>query len=454
MSHPPNKLRLSLKVAGGIVATRTVVVVGRPNVGKSTLFNRIIGQRRSVVHESPGVTRDRIAELTDWAGHAFMLLDTGGIVPFGDEISRFDKLVTEVAHEAITEADVVLFMVDGTGGLSTWDDAIAKHLRRCGKPVVVCVNKVEKPHQEIGAADFYKLGLGEPHSISALHGYGIGDLLDKIVEGFPKQTIETPCDCRVAILGRPNVGKSSLLNLMTGRQDALVSDIAGTTRDAIHTDLRWHGKIIRLIDTAGLRRKSRVQEAVEAFSNMRTFRALEQCDVAVLMVDASEGTVSQDAKIAGLIHDSGKGVLVAFNKWDLIEKDHNTHLEAWETFRREVPFLTYAPWFTLSALTRQRSGRVMEMVWGVHEARQNRVNTSELNTFLEGVIHKQPPRYCSGGTGKVYYATQIESAPPVFMLSVNNPKWFDRSYVRFLNNKIRAKYGFPGSRIFVKLKEH
>ncbi len=436
------------------MSTRTVVIVGRPNVGKSTLFNRIIGERRSVVHETPGVTRDRIAELTDWAGHAFQLLDTGGIVPFGDEISRFDSLVTQVAHEAIDEADVVLFMVDGSGGLSTWDDAIAQHLRRSGKTVVLCVNKVEKEAEQIGVADFYKLGLGEPHAVSALHGYGVGDLLDVIVEGFPQNEIETPCDCKVAILGRPNVGKSSLLNLLTGRQDALVSDMAGTTRDAIHTDLKWHGRVIRLIDTAGLRRKSRVQEAVEAFSNMRTFRALEQCDVAVLMVDAADGTVSQDAKIAGLIHDSGKGVLVAFNKWDLVEKDQNSHLETWEQFKREVPFLTYAPWFTLSALTRQRSGRVMEMVWGVHEARQQRAETRELNDYLEAVIHKQPPRYCSGGTGKVYYAAQIEVAPPVFMLSVNNPKWFDRSYLRFLNNKLRAKYGFLGSRIFVKMKKH
>ena len=436
------------------MSTRTVVIVGRPNVGKSTLFNRIIGQRRSVVHETPGVTRDRIAELTDWAGHAFMLLDTGGIVPFGDEISRFDALVTEVAHDAIEEADVVVFMVDGSGGLSTWDDAIAQHLRRSGRTVVLCVNKVEKEHHQIGVADFYSLGLGEPHGVSSLHGYGIGDLLDRIVEGFPKQTVEAPCDCRVAILGRPNVGKSSLLNLLTGRQDALVSDIPGTTRDSVHTDLKWHGNTVRLIDTAGLRRKSRVQEAVEAFSNMRTFRALELCDVAVLMVDASAGTVSQDAKIAGLIHDSGKAVIVAFNKWDLVEKDHNTHLAFWSSFCREVPFLTYAPWFTLSALTHQRSGRVMEMVWDAHQARQFRVDTSELNTFLEGVIHKQPPRFHGGGTGKVYYATQIESAPPVFMLSVNNPQWFDRSFVRFINNKIREKYGFAGSRIFVKLKKH
>ncbi|MBU0743356.1 ribosome biogenesis GTPase Der [bacterium] len=436
------------------MSTRTVVIVGRPNVGKSTLFNRIIGQRRSVVHETPGVTRDRIAELTDWAGHAFLLLDTGGIVPFGDEVSRFDALVTEVAHDAIEEADVVLFMVDGSGGLSSWDDAIAQHLRRSGKPVVLCVNKVEKEHQRLSAAEFYSLGLGEPHVISALHGHGIGDLLDRVAADFPKQTVEAPCDSRVAILGRPNVGKSSLLNLLTGRQDALVSEIAGTTRDAIHTDLRWHGRTLRLIDTAGLRRKSRVQEAVEAFSNMRTFLALEQCDVAVLMVDASDGTVSQDAKIAGLIHDSGKGVVVAFNKWDLVEKDHNTHLGVWETFCREVPFLTYAPWFTLSAHTHQRSGRVLETVWAVHEARLRRVETSVLNAYLEGVIHKQPPRFHGGGTGKVYYATQIDTAPPVFMLSVNNPQWFDRSFVRFINNKIRARFGFEGSRIFVKLKKH
>jgi len=436
------------------VSTRTVVIVGRPNVGKSTLFNRIIGQRRSVVHETAGVTRDRIAELTDWAGHAFQLLDTGGIVPFGEEVTRYDALVTEIAREAIVEADVVLFMVDGAGGLSSWDDAIANDLRRCGKPVVLAVNKVEKAHQQYSVHDFHALGLGEPFGISALQGLNIGDLLDKVVEGFPIQEIEAPCDARVAIVGRPNVGKSSLLNLLTGKRDALVSELAGTTRDSIHTDLQWHGKTIRLIDTAGLRRKSRVKEAIEAFSNMRTIRAIEQCDVAVMMVDASAPAVTQDSKIASLIHDSGKGVVVAFNKWDLVEKDHNTHLEAWETFCREVPFVTYAPWFTLSAVTRQRSGKVMDLVWKVVEARQYRIDTSELNRFLESIIQRQPPRYHGGGLGKIYYATQVETAPPSIMLSVNNPKFFDRSYLRFLNNQFRAQYGFLGTRIFIKTKAH
>jgi len=436
------------------VSTRTVVIVGRPNVGKSTLFNRIIGQRRSVVHETAGVTRDRIAEITDWAGHAFQLLDTGGIVPFGEEVSKFDSLVTEIARDAIAEADVVIFMVDGSGGLSTWDDAIAQDLRRSGKPVVLAVNKVEKPSQQYAVHEFYNLGLGDPFAISAMQGLNIGDLLDRVVEGFPTQEIETPCDGRVAIVGRPNVGKSSLLNLLVGRRESLVSDIAGTTRDTVHTDLKWHGKTLRLIDTAGLRRKSRVQEAVEAFCNMRTVRAIEQCDVAVLMIDAANPAVTQDSKIAGLIHDQGKGVVVCFNKWDLVEKDHRTHEQVWADFCREVPFLTYAPWFTLSAETRQRSGRVLETVWEVLEARKQRVETSELNRFLEGVIQRQPPRYHGGGLGKIYFATQVETAPPVFLLSVNNPKWFDRSYLRYLNNRIRETYGFRGSRIFVKTKAH
>ncbi len=436
------------------MATRTVVIVGRPNVGKSTLFNRVIGERRSVVHETPGVTRDRIAELTDWAGHSFQLLDTGGIIPFGEEATRFDSLVTEIAHLAIAEADVVIFMVDGSGGLSTWDDSIAVHLRRSGKPVVLAVNKVEKDHQRYGAADFYRLGLGEPHCISALHGLGVGDLLDMVVADFPVGPEPEPCDMKIAILGRPNVGKSSLLNLLVGRQEALVSEISGTTRDAIHTDLHWHGRTLRLIDTAGLRRKSRVEEAIEVFSNMRTVRALEECDVAVLMVDATEGTVTQDAKIAGLIHDAAKGVVVVFNKWDLVEKDQATHLKVWDDFCQEVPFLTYAPWFTLSSLTKQRSGRVLEMVWEVFEQRSLRIDTSELNTFLEGIIHKQPPHFHGGGTGKVYFATQAESSPPAIVLSVNNPKFFDRSYLRFLNNQVREAYGFKGNRIFIKTKRH
>ncbi len=434
---------------------RTVAIIGRPNVGKSTLFNRILGERRSVVHETAGVTRDRIAEITDWAGHPFQLLDTGGIIPFGDTVSEFDAVVTEIARMAIEEADVVLFMVDAKVGPMAWDESIARDLRKSGKSVVLCANKVEKPADEIGMSEFYSLGLGEPQAVSALHGYGVGDLLDEVVAGFPKSEVELPCDCKVAILGRPNVGKSSLLNVLTGRQDALVSDIPGTTRDSVHTDLKWHGKTIRLIDTAGLRRKSRVHEAVEVFSNMRTFRALEQCDVAVLMVDAADGAVTQDSKIAGLIHDAGKGVIVVFNKWDLIKnKETNTHLGQWDEFCLDVPFLTYAPWFTMSALSKQRTGKIMEKVWEVAEERRKRITTSELNDFLEKVMSFQNPRAHGGGLGKVYYATQIETEPPTILLSVNEPKFFARNYLRFLNNQIRKKYGFTGSRIFVKMKKH
>ena len=439
------------------MSARTVVIVGRPNVGKSTLFNRIVGHRRAVVHETPGVTRDRIAELTDWAGHAFWLVDTGGIVPFGEgEVSRLDRQVTEVAHAAIAEADVVIFMVDGSGGLSTWDDAIADHLRRSGKPVVVAVNKVEKEHLRLAVPEFHRLGLGEPIGISALHGHDVGDLLDRVVAGFPPAPPpETPCDARVAIVGRPNVGKSSLLNLLTGRREALVSEMAGTTRDTVHTDLRWHGRVLRLVDTAGLRRKSRVKEAVEVFSAMRTVRAIEQCDVAVVMIDAAAGPVRQDARIAALAHDAGKGIVVALNKWDLVpDKGPNTHLAFWERVLEEAPFLGYARWLTISALTRQRAGRLLEMIWDVHEQRQQRVETSELNRALEEITGRQPPRFHAGGTGKIYYGVQAGTAPPTFVLSVNQPRFFDRSYLRYLNNRLRERFGFAGSRIFLKLKEH
>jgi GTP-binding protein len=437
------------------LALRTVAIVGRPNVGKSTLFNRIIGERRSVVHETAGVTRDRIAEITDWAGHPFILLDTGGIIPHGEAVSEFDDVVTEIARNAIDEADVVLFLVDAKVGPMAWDESIARDLRRKGVPVVLTVNKVEKDSERLGMSEFYRLGLGEPHEVSALHGYGVGDLLDEVVAEFPTHEVEVPCDCKVAILGRPNVGKSSLLNVLTGRNDALVSDIPGTTRDSVHTDLKWHGKTIRLIDTAGLRRKSKVSEAVEVFSNMRTHRALEMCDVAVFVIDASSGVVTQDSKIAGLIHDAGKGVVVAFNKWDLIkDKGTNTHVEHWDEFCREIPFIPYAPWFTVSAESRQRTGKIMEKVWEVREARQKRIPTSELNDFLEKVIRFQQPRAHGGGLGKIYYATQIESAPPVFLLSVNEPRFFARNYLRYLNNQIRKEYGFTGNRIFVKLKKH
>ncbi len=437
------------------VSLRTVAIVGRPNVGKSTLFNRIVGERRSVVHETAGVTRDRVTETTDWAGHPFILFDTGGIIPFGEAAGEFDAAVTEIARQAIVEADVVLFLVDAKVGPMAWDEAIARDLRKSGKPVVLTVNKMETETDRAQLHDFHRLGVGQPHGISALHGHAIGDLLDTVVEGFPKHEVEQPCDCKVAILGRPNVGKSSLLNILTGRRDALVSATPGTTRDSIHTDLAWHGRTIRLIDTAGLRRKSKVQEAIEVFSNMRTLRALEQCDVAVLVVDSSVGAVSQDAKIAGLVHDAGKGAIVAFNKWDLVaEKAANTHLAHWERFCDDVPFLTYAPWFTVSAETRQRTGRILETVWEVHEQRRKRIPTGQLNSFLEGVIAYQQPRTHGGGVGRIYYATQIEQEPPTILLSVNEPKFFAREYLRFLNNQIRKEYGFTGTRIFVKLKKH
>jgi GTP-binding protein len=435
---------------------RTVAIIGRPNVGKSTLFNRIVGQRRAVVHEEAGVTRDRLIETADWAGHGFYLIDTGGIIPFGETVSDFDDAVTQIARDAIAEADVVLFLVDGQTGPLDWDQAIARDLRRAQKPVVLAVNKTEKESARIGAADFYSLGLGEPFAVSALHGQGVGDLMDQVVAGFPPEPLEdTPVDCRIAILGRPNVGKSSLLNALVGRDDALVSEIAGTTRDSIHSDLRWEGRTLRIIDTAGLRRKARVKGAVEYFSNLRSLRSLEQCEVAVMMIDASTGPVMQDSKIAGLIHDSGKGVLVALNKWDLVEdKDSNRHLRAWDNFCREIPFLTYAPWFTFSALTHQRIGRVLETVWQVAEERKRRVGTSEFNGFLERIVGRQPPRPHNNGIGKIYYGSQIETAPPVFQLSVNEPRFFARNYLRYLNNGIRKTYGFTGTRIFVKLKKH
>ncbi len=437
------------------MSLRTVAIIGRPNVGKSTLFNRIVGERRSVVHETAGVTRDRIAETTDWAGHPFILLDTGGIIPFGEATGDFDRLVTNIAQDTISEADLILFLVDGKVGPMAWDEAIAKNLRRSGKPVVLAVNKIEKPAEELAVHEFHGLGLGEPHGISALHGLGVGDLLDEIVREFPVHEVESPCDCRVAILGRPNVGKSSLLNILTGRTDALVSEIPGTTRDSIHTDLAWHGKTIRLIDTAGLRRKARVQEAIEVFSNMRTIRSLEQCDIAVLVVDAEAGAVSQDAKIAGLIHDAGKGVVLVFNKWDLIsDKTTQSHLACWDKFTQAVPFLSYAPWFTSSALTRQRTGRVMEMVWEVHQQRQKRIATSVFNDFLERITRRQQPRSHAGGLGRIYYGTQVEKEPPTFILSVNEPRFFARNYLRYINNQIREEFGFTGNRIFVKLKQH
>jgi len=435
------------------VALPMVAIVGRPNVGKSTLFNRITGSRSAVVHEEAGVTRDRHVRPADWNGLPFLLVDTGGMVPV-PEGDLFESEITAVAKEAIAQADVLLFMVDVHNGITQADEAIARELRGIDKPVHLVVNKLEREGDLSDAAIFHRLGLGEPHPVSALHGVGTGDLLDVLTANLPVREPEPPVDLRVALLGRPNVGKSSLLNTLVGETRALVSDVPGTTRDAIDTDIKWHGHSVRLVDTAGIRRRSNHQKGVEYFSVLRSIQALERCDVAILLLDATSGVVAQDARIAGEIHDAGKGVVVVWNKWDLIHKDDRTYLEFSQKVKDDLAFLPYAPVFTISATERTRTGRILETAWRIHrEECLRKVETSRLNEVLERAVAANPPKVHRNTVGKIFYATQTGTAPPEFTLFVNRPQAFARHYLRYLNNRIREEWPFEGTRIRIKLRE-
>ena len=430
-----------------------VAVVGRPNVGKSTLFNRILGRREAVVAEEAGVTRDRHVQPATWNEIDFLLVDTGGIVPFGEK-NVFDEPVSAIAREAIASSDAILFVVDVRSGITSEDEAVARELRGIDKPVVLCVNKAEGKGDREEAASFHRLGLGDPFPVSALHGEGTGDLLDAMVRDLPRRGRPTEKDdLSVALLGRPNVGKSSLLNTLVGEERALVSEVAGTTRDAVDTVVKWHGKRIRLVDTAGIRRKTKHNKGVEYFSVLRTMQSLERCDVAVLLLDAVDGVVAQDARIAGEMHESGRGCLLAVNKWDAIEKDTQTFSRFEAEVRHELAFLSYAPVVSISALERTRTGRILEMAWEIGRERQKAVETSKLNDILQKALARNPPRSYQGGNGKVYYGTQTGTAPPVFRVFVNNPEFFPRHYVRYLNNQIRAAFGFTGTRIRIDLRK-
>ena len=431
-----------------------VVVVGRPNVGKSTLFNRIIGKREAVVSPEAGVTRDQHVHPAEWNGRNFMVVDTGGIVPFGDK-DVFDEPVSAIARQAILNADAVVFVVDVRSGITSQDEAVARDLRGIEKPVFLCVNKVENAVDRSEVSTFHRLGLGEPFAVTALHGDGSGDLLDAVAAALPERGPDVePDDLSIALIGRPNVGKSSLLNAIVGSERALVSEIAGTTRDAIDTLVRWHKRRIRLIDTAGIRRRHKHDKGVEYYSVLRSLNSLARCDVAVLLLDATEGVVAQDQRVAGEIHESGRGVIIALNKWDAVEdKDDRTFLKHEKMIRDELPFLSYAPVVSISALDGQRVPRILEMCWHVGQERQKSVETSRLNDILGKALQKNPPRSYNGGTGKVYYATQTGKAPPVFRLFVNKPEVFPRHYIRYLNNQLREELGFEGSRIRLDLRK-
>ncbi|MCR4674445.1 MAG: ribosome biogenesis GTPase Der [Lachnospiraceae bacterium] len=424
-----------------------VAIVGRPNVGKSTLFNAIAGERISIVKDTPGVTRDRIYADVSWLDKEFTLVDTGGIEPDSKDIILAQ--MREQAQIAIETADVIIFMVDVKQGLIDADDRVADMLRRSGKPVVLCVNKVDNFDKMMpDVYEFYNLGIGDPMPVSASSRLGFGDLLDEVIKYFPENTKnandeDTP---KVAIVGKPNVGKSSLVNKLLGEDRLIVSDIAGTTRDAVDTKVKNHGKDYIFIDTAGLRRKSKIKEEIERFSIIRAVAAVEKADVVIVVIDATEGVTEQDAKIAGIAHDRGKGIIVAVNKWDAVEKTDKTMREHEKKIRQILSFMPYAEIIYISALTGQRLQKIYETVDRVIENQTMRVQTGVLNEIVaEAVVMQQPPSD-KGRRLKIFYVTQVSVKPPTFVVFVNDKELMHFSYVRYLENRIRDAFGgFTGT---------
>ncbi len=430
-----------------------VAVVGRPNVGKSTFFNKVLGKRVSIVEDTPGVTRDRIYGEAEWSGVPFIMIDTGGIEPDSEDIIL--SQMRDQAEIAIETADVILFLVDGKDGLTSSDREVASILMRTGRDVILVVNKVDTAVLPEDFYDFYELGLGEPIPISAANMLGLGDLLDLVIEKFPEGSEGEDEDDRIkiAVIGKPNVGKSSLINTMLGENRLIVSDIAGTTRDSIDSPFVWQGQEYVLIDTAGIRRQSKVKGDIERYSVIRAVSAIERSDVCLLMLDASEGVTEQDKKIAGMAHEAGKGIVVVVNKWDLIEKETNTMNRFRREVQQELPFMSYAPSVFISVLQKQRLDKVMETARMVSEKRAMRVPTGQLNSLIiDATMMKQPPSD-KGKRLKIYYVAQVGVKPPLFSFQVNSRELMHFSYSRYLENKIREGYGFEGTSIKFVFRE-
>lgn len=423
-----------------------VAVVGRPNVGKSTLFNKIVGRRVSIVEDTPGVTRDRIYAEAEWNGIYFDLIDTGGIEPSSKDIIL--SQMREQAQMAMDMADVIIFIVDGSEPLTSADEEVATMLRRTGKKVILLANKIDSPRRiPDHFYDFYNLGIGVPIPVSAVNMLNLGDVLDEIVEAFPESASDDEDSTKVAVIGKPNVGKSSLINALIDEKRVIVSPIAGTTRDAVDTPFVWDDEKYILIDTAGIRRKSKVNEDIEKFSVIRAIAAIERCDVCILMIDAEEGLTEQDKKIAGEAHEAGKGIIVAVNKWDLIYKETNTMRDFKRKIEAELLFMSYAPIIFISALKKQRLGEVMNTVKFVSEKRALRVPTGQLNSLIADAMLMNPPPADKGRRLKIYYATQVGVKPPLFSFSINDRELMHFSYSRYIENKIRAAFGFEGTSI-------
>ena len=432
-----------------------VAIVGRPNVGKSTIINGLAQKRVSIVEDIPGVTRDRIYCDVRWLNREFTLIDTGGI-EFRDSKDHISNGIRQQAELAMEEADVILFVVDARAGAAADDEIIAGMLRKTGKPVVLCVNKVDSTNQEMDVYEFYSLGLGDPVPVSAVNRLGFGDLLDKISEGFPEIEVDdSPDIIRTAIVGRPNVGKSTLINSLLGYERSLVADEMGTTRDAVDSVWKYKGKTFILVDTAGMRRKSKIDEPLEKYSVIRSIRAIDNCDVAIFVLDANDLLTEQDKKIIGYIHEAGKGLILMVNKWDMIEKETNTILSFEKEIRNGLPFAPYAPMLFGSAMTKQRIQKLGDMIYNVAEQQSMRISTSVLNDLLEDAKIMNPPPAHAGRVAKIYYITQVGIRPPTFVMFVNDANLIHFSYIRFIENRLREAFSFEGTpiRIVVRSKK-
>ena len=431
-----------------------VAIVGRPNVGKSTLFNVLAGERISIVQDTPGVTRDRIYADVSWLNYNFTLIDTGGIEPDSGDIIL--SQMREQAQIAIDTADVIVFLTDVRQGLVDADEKVADMLRRSKKPIILVVNKVDDFNKYMADVyEFYNLGIGEPVPVSAASRLGIGDMLDEITSHFPDAAAEEAEDerPRIAIVGKPNVGKSSLINRLCGNNRLIVSDIAGTTRDAIDTDIRYNGRDYVFIDTAGLRRKNKIKEEIERYSIIRAVTAVERADVVIVVIDATEGVTEQDAKIAGIAHERGKGIIIAVNKWDAITKDDKTVYRQTEKIRQTLSFMPYAEILFISAKTGQRIGRIFEMIDMVIENNSMRVATGVLNEIMAEAVAMQQPPTDKGKRLKLYYITQASVKPPTFVIFVNDKQLMHFSYTRYLENRIRDAFGFRGTSLKFIIRE-
>ncbi|QSF43211.1 MULTISPECIES: ribosome biogenesis GTPase Der [Paenibacillus] len=436
------------------MARPVVAIVGRPNVGKSTIFNRLIGDRLAIVEDKPGITRDRIYGVSDWNGKSFSVIDTGGIEIDGEDAIL--KSIRVQAELAIEEADVIVFMCEAKSGLTNADEEVAQILFRSGKPIVLAINKVDNMKRTEDIYEFYSLGIGDPIGISGSHGTGIGDLLDAVTEKLPEKEDEEYDEdvIRVALIGRPNVGKSSLVNAILGEERVIVSDVAGTTRDAIDTPFERDGQRYVLIDTAGMRKRGKVYETTEKYSVMRAMRAIERADVVLVVINGQEGIIDQDKHIAGYAHDAGKASIFVVNKWDAVEKDDKTMQNFENTIRDHFLFMTYAPVVFLSALTKQRLQKLLPVVQHVAQQHALRITTHLVNDVVSDAVAINPPPTDKGRRLRINYVTQVAVKPPTIVVFVNDPSLMHFSYERYLENKIRAAFNFEGTpiRLFTRRK--